>query len=88
MTIFKPSTFAERLDLCLEKEGFPPKNKGRIQMLAQLVGLTHRGASKWLTGECTPPARKYPILAQQLTNLIWRFYMKKVKELKKMKKWQ
>lgn len=60
------TSFAERLSLSLDKEGFPPKHKGRIQLLAELVGLTHRGASKWLNGECTPPARKYALLAKQL----------------------
>ncbi len=65
MSIVKTDSFADRLNLCLEKDGFPPKHKGRIQLLSQLVGLTHRGASKWLNGECTPPARKYAQLAKQ-----------------------
>lgn len=62
----KNSNFAERLNSCLDKEGFPPKNKGRIQLLAEMVGLSHRGASKWINGESTPPSKKYPILAQKL----------------------
>lgn len=65
MSILKTDSFADRLNLCLEKDGFPPKHKGRIQLLSQLVGLTHRGASKWLNGECTPPARRYAQLAKQ-----------------------
>lgn len=60
------NTFSERLNLCLDKEGFPPKNCGRIQLLADMVGLTHRGASKWINGQSTPPAKKYAALAQQL----------------------
>ncbi len=64
--MIKPISFSDRLNLCLDKEGFPPKHKGRIQLLAQLVGLTHRGASKWLSGECRPPNKKFPILASLL----------------------
>lgn len=60
------STFAERLNICLDKEGFPPKNRGRIQLLAEMVGLTHRGASKWVNGQSAPPAAKYASLAKKL----------------------
>ena len=59
-------TFSERLNLCLDRLGFPPKNHGRIQLLAEMVGLTHRGAGKWISGQCSPPAGKFPILAKQL----------------------
>lgn len=62
----KDSNFSVRLNLCLDKEGFPPKNRGRIQLLAEMVGLTHRGASKWVNGESSPPAKKFPILAKKL----------------------
>ncbi len=60
------STFAERLNICLDKEGFPPKNHGRIQLLAEMVGLTHRGASKWVNGQSIPPAGKFAALAKKL----------------------
>ncbi len=60
------TTFSERLNLCLDKLGFPPKHYGRIQLLADMVGLTHRGAGKWISGQCSPPAGKFPILAKQL----------------------
>ena len=62
----KDNNFSVRLNLSLDKEGFPPKNRGRIQLLAELVGLTHRGASKWVNGESSPPAKKYPVLAKKL----------------------
>ncbi len=62
----KPSTFSERLNICLDKEGFPPKHHGRIQLLAEMVGLTHRGASKWVNGQSAPPASKYAALAHKL----------------------
>lgn len=68
----KSSTFAERLNICLDKEGFPPKNHGRIQLLAEMVGLTHRGASKWVNGQSAPPAGKYTALAKKLNvNETW-----------------
>ena len=68
----KTSSFSERLNLCLDKEGFPPKHCGRIRLLSEMVGLTHRGASKWVNGQSSPPARKYPLLAKQLNvNETW-----------------
>jgi SOS-response transcriptional repressor LexA len=60
------TNFSIRLNLCLDKEGFPPKNRGRIQLLAEMVGLTHRGASKWINGESKPPAKKISSLAKKL----------------------
>lgn len=66
------SGFNERLNKALDKEGFPPKNKGRIQRLANMMGLSHRGAGKWLDGETTPPAKKIPFLAEKLDiNFEW-----------------
>lgn len=62
----KNSHFSERLNLALDKEGFPLKNRGRIQLLAEMVGLTHRGASKWVNGETCPPSKKYAVLAEKL----------------------
>lgn len=66
------SGFSERLNLCLDKEGFPPKHRGRIQLLAEMVGLTHRGASKWVNGESSPPMSKYEAIAKKLNvNALW-----------------
>lgn len=62
----KDNKFSDRLNICLDKEGFPPKNRGRIQLLAEMVGLTHRGASKWINGESTPPLKKFASLAKKL----------------------
>ncbi len=68
----KNKGFADRLNQCLDKEGFPPKNRGRIQLLAEMVGLTHRGASKWINGEGSPPAKKFASLAKKLgVSEIW-----------------
>lgn len=62
----KNTSFSERLNTALDKAGFPPKNKGRIQLLAEMVGLSHRGVSKWINGESCPPAKKYKSLAKKL----------------------
>jgi SOS-response transcriptional repressor LexA len=62
----KDKSFSERLNIALDKEGFPQKNRGRIQLLAEMVGLSHRGASKWVNGETCPPAKKYFDLAKKL----------------------
>lgn len=62
----KNTNFSDRLNICLDKEGFPPKNRGRIQLLAEMVGLTHRGASKWVNGQSAPPAKKFASLAKKL----------------------
>jgi len=63
----KNENFVKRLNEALDKEKFPPKNKGRIQQLAEMMGLTHRGASKWINGETCPPANKYAKLAEKLS---------------------
>lgn len=68
----KYTNFSERLNICLDKDGFPPKNRGRIQLLAEMVGLTHRGASKWVNGESEPPAKKIESLAKKFNvNELW-----------------
>lgn len=68
----KNDSFSDRLNLVLDQEGYPPKNRGRIQLLANLVDLSHRGASKWVNGESCPPAKKFPDLAKKLNvNAIW-----------------
>lgn len=68
----KTKTFSERLNLCLDKLGFPPKNYGRIQLLADMVGLSHRGAGKWVSGQSSPPSGKFSSLAKQLqVNEAW-----------------
>lgn len=70
--MLKNTTFSERLNFCLDQLGFPPKNYGRIQLLADMVGLTHRGAGKWMSGQSSPPASKFPVLAKQLkVNELW-----------------
>ena len=70
--MIKNNTFSERLNFCLDQLGFPPKNYGRIQLLADMVGLTHRGAGKWISGQSSPPAGKFPVLAKQLNvNELW-----------------
>ncbi|MEM9103730.1 MAG: XRE family transcriptional regulator [Pseudomonadota bacterium] len=62
----KIAGFTERLNTALDKAGFLPKQRGRIQQLAELMGLTHRGAGKWLSGETCPPTKKLARLADKL----------------------
>lgn len=65
-------SFSERLNYVLDQEGFPPKNRGRIQLLAELFDLSHRGASKWVNGESCPPAKKFADIAKKLNvNETW-----------------
>ena len=66
MTMTTLKTFSERLNASLDKLGFPPKHSGRIQQLAEMTGLSHRGAGKWVSGESKPPAGKFSALAKQL----------------------
>lgn len=64
--------FRQRLAQALDKAGFPPINRGRIQLLADMMELSHRGAGKWLDGETAPPAKKCPVLADKLqVNTEW-----------------
>lgn len=68
----KTPGFADRLNLALDHAGFPPKHRGRIQRLAEMMQLSHRGASKWVNGQSAPPAKKHLILAEKLeVNLNW-----------------
>lgn len=68
----KDDDFSNRLNFVLDEEGFPPKNRGRIQLLADLVELSHRGASKWINGESCPPAKKFAEIAKKLkVNEAW-----------------
>lgn len=62
----KLKTFSERLNASLDKLGFPPKHSGRIQQLAEMVSLSHRGAGKWVNGQSEPPSGKFSTLAKQL----------------------
>lgn len=58
--------FASRLNQVLDTRNFPPRYKGRIQQLADLFNMSHRGIGKWLNGEAIPPLRKFPIIAEKL----------------------
>jgi transcriptional regulator with XRE-family HTH domain len=50
--------FARRLnELCDEKQ-IPPKYHGRQQALADLFGVSQKGARKWLEGEAFPDWEK------------------------------
>lgn len=59
--------FSDRLNKALDKEGFPPKNKGRAQLLAEMMGLTKAGIGKWINGLSCPPEKNYQALADKLS---------------------
>lgn len=64
--IMKIEGFNKRLKKALDVRGFPPLQRGRIQELAELMSMTHRGAGKWLSGETCPPVKKLIKLAERL----------------------
>lgn len=58
--------FVDRLNRALDRAGFPAKQRGRVQSLANAMGMSARGASLWLNGDTHPPAKKYALLAEKL----------------------
>ncbi len=64
--------FAERFNSLLDELEIPPKHSGRIQYVAELFGLTHRGAGKWVNGLALPPKKKRELVAKKLgINFEW-----------------
>ncbi|MBE8167545.1 MAG: hypothetical protein HAW66_04160 [Shewanella sp.] len=49
--------FSQRLNTLLDRKNFPPKNMGRISLVAEIFEITHKGAGNWLNGKAIP-ARK------------------------------
>ncbi|MDD5271388.1 MAG: helix-turn-helix transcriptional regulator [Methylovulum sp.] len=50
--------FSNRLNLILDKAGVPPKGKGRQGALADVFGVSQKGARKWLEGEAIPETKR------------------------------
>lgn len=71
----KPShknLFARRLNLLLDKRGFAPKGEGRQSKLATLIGVSPKGARRWLEGEGLPSPEKLNVLVEKLAcNYEW-----------------
>lgn len=56
--------FARRLNEALDRMDFPAKGKGRQLALAKALGVTQKGARKWLEGEGMPEISRISLLAK------------------------
>ena len=56
--------FARRLNDALDRIDFPAKGKGRQLALAKALGVTQKGARKWLEGEGMPEISRISLLAK------------------------
>ncbi|MHB8224388.1 hypothetical protein [Acidithiobacillus sp.] len=56
--------FSERLNAALDAIGFPSKGKGRQDDLGKAMGVTQKGARKWLEGEALPAEENREKLVQ------------------------
>lgn len=59
-------SFAERFNRALDHNGLPPRNQGRIQLVAEMFLLSHAGAGKWVNGLALPPKTRRREIAQRL----------------------
>lgn len=67
--------FSLRLNNLLDLRGFAPKNQGRQTQLAKKMGVSHKGARKWLEGEAIPRLETVIQMAEQLNvNVQWLHY--------------
>ncbi|WP_186061020.1 helix-turn-helix domain-containing protein [Burkholderia gladioli] len=57
--------FADRLNLVLDEEGYPPKGSGRQNKLAKDWGLSQKGVRKWLEGEGVPETTRLIEMAKR-----------------------
>ncbi|MBU2843797.1 helix-turn-helix domain-containing protein [Acidithiobacillus thiooxidans] len=55
--------FSQRLNASLDALGFPPKGKGRQEALGKEMGVSQKGARKWLEGESFPSEQRKRRLA-------------------------
>jgi len=60
----KKQEFSNRLNLALDAIGFAPKGKGRQVQLAKALGVSQKGAAKWLEGETIPSMEHLAELAK------------------------
>lgn len=67
--------FSERLNHALDLNGVPPKGKGRQIKVADMFGVSQRGAGKWLEAEVYPDLARIAIIANRLNvNVEWLAY--------------
>lgn len=62
----RPKAFAIRLNGELDKRGWPPKGQGRQSKLGTFVGVSAKGARRWLEGEGLPSPDKMDLLVEKL----------------------
>ena len=58
--------FASRLNEALDDAGVPQKGMGRQSALVRMLGVSHRVAKKWLSGDEFPPTSKMVKIASKL----------------------
>ncbi len=64
--------FAVRFNELLDKQGFPPRNKGRIKIISDMFLISHAGAGKWVNGLSAPSkARLKDIASRFNVNYEW-----------------
>ena len=65
-------SFAGRFNELLDKQGLPPRNKGRIQIISDMFLISHAGAGKWVNGLSAPSkARLKDIASRFNVNYEW-----------------
>ena len=57
--------FAKRFNEVLDSHGIPPRNKGRIQVAADMFLISHAGAGKWVNGLSTPSKARMKDIASR-----------------------
>jgi transcriptional regulator with XRE-family HTH domain len=58
------SEFAKRLNIALDDVTDAPQGHGRNTWLAAKMGVSAKGAGKWLNGDSIPEVAKFPKLAE------------------------
>ena len=56
--------FSQRLNLVLDKHNYPPKNSGRMSLLSEKLGTTHKAAANWINGVSIPSRKKIKLLSE------------------------
>lgn len=58
--------FSERLNEALDDINVPPKGFGRQNVVANLFGVSQKGARRWLEAEALPDTGRIPVIAHKL----------------------
>jgi SOS-response transcriptional repressor LexA len=63
--------FTDRLNLAIEKAGYPRKGKGRLNAIGKLFDISGQAVARWLNGEVTPIKRINEISEKLKVNSTW-----------------